>query len=142
MHTLNPGAAAGAHESRLLGHSKVGLIRHDMPTVFHVGGAGICALEGAHVPSSTVSAPIVTDWTQWTPEQSLPDGIASVVSHAPAQPLAGSKGVCGVDAPFCAQEAALAVIASGSAHEPCGCPQVQAPHPGGASMSAYPLYPR
>ncbi len=138
MQTLNPGAAAGAHESRLLGHSKVGLMRQDMPSVFHVGGACAGGMEGVQALSVTASGPIVTDCTQCWPAQSFPDGIASLVSQAPAHPLAGSKGVCGVEAPFCAHAAALAVIVEGSAHEPAGGPQVQVPHPAGASMSAYP----
>jgi hypothetical protein len=36
---------------------------------------------------------MVSDCTQSTPEQSLPEGIALLVSQAPVHPLAGSKGV-------------------------------------------------
>jgi len=113
-------------------------MRQDMPSVFQVGGAGAFGWGGVHEPGFTARGPIVTDWTQCSPEQSFPDGIASFVSQAPAHPLAGAKGVCGVDAPFCAQGAALAVIVEGSAHEPAGCPQVHVPQSAGASMSAFP----
>jgi hypothetical protein len=83
--------------------------------------------EGVQPVSFTVAGAMVSDWTQSTPPQSLPEGMDSFVSQPPVQPLAGSNGVWGVEAPLCAQLAAFAVIVPGSEQEPAGGPHVQGP---------------
>jgi hypothetical protein len=94
-----------------------------------------------HPLSFIASGPMVSDWTHFTPEQSFPEGIEAFVSHVPSHPPAGSKVVCGVEAPLRAHVAAFAVMVVGSEQEPVGDVQVQVPQLMGASRSAWPSKP-
>src|SRR4051812_9961913 len=88
-HTRNPEPGAGTAVQTAVEcmHGSYGTRLHARTKVFHVGvlcGGGCCS--GAHPPSLIVSGAIVSDWTHLMPEQSLPEGIDSFVSHVPSHP--------------------------------------------------------
>jgi hypothetical protein len=75
---------------------------------------------GSHSLSFSVNGPMVTDWTQGTPPQSFPGGIAFADVQAPSHFGGGSKGVCVTPGPLPGQIPAEAVTVVGNAHEPVG----------------------
>src|SRR5262249_278892 len=138
-HVRNPGGATARQIPAPPSHPNLGTAWHECTNVCHVGVLCTGACEGIQPPVSlTASGPIVPDWTQSTPPQSLPALTATLLSPDPAHPPAGSKGVCGVDPLLSAQVAAFAVIVAGSVQDPVGGVQVHAPQVMGALRSAWP----
>jgi hypothetical protein len=90
---------------------------------------------GEHPLSFNVNGAMVTDWTQGTPPQSFPGGIAFVDVQVPSHFSGGSKGVCVTPGPSPAQFAAEAVTVAGNSHDPVGGAHTQASQWVGASRS-------
>jgi hypothetical protein len=140
MHIKNPGGATGLQMVEPSGQATGGALRQERAKVFHFGGvcSGGCKGEGPQPPSFIESGPTVSDWTHLRPEHSLPDGMDAFESQVPAQPLAGSKVVCGVEEPFWAHVAAFAVMLAGREQDPVGGAHEHVPQSIGASTSAWP----
>src|SRR5579863_1834196 len=127
MHTRKPGASGKQLRPEPSGHTAAVGVKHMPMPATAIGGVYVGVGEGVQPTSFSVTGAMVSDWTQSAPAQSLPEGMDSFVSQLPSQPLAGLNGVCGVEAPLCAQFAAFAVIVAGSEQVPVGALHVQGP---------------
>src|SRR5262249_23489061 len=120
MQTRKPGGVAARQLPCPPLHETRGSASHARAKVCQKGAACAFGVEGVHPPSEIASDPIVRDCTHSTPEQSLPEAMAVLVSHAPDQLAAGSNVVCVVAALFSAHVAAFAVMVVGRLQEPVG----------------------
>ncbi len=90
---------------------------------------------GRQLLSVKIRGPIETDWTQGTPPQSWPAGIAFAWVHSPAHPAGGSKD-CEMFLASVQLVELVAVIFAGSAQPPVGGLRSQVTHDAGKDISS------